>query len=118
MFSRSSSSSSSSSASMRSIQLIAISVFLYCSATDHLAQAQQLQPQTKMTSNDNSYQVVQLPGPRTKLGEGPVWDIDTQSLYYVDINTPAVHRYDYAENRTYSAKLGKYSEIPNFHDKL
>lgn len=59
-----------------------------------------------MASSDSSYQVVKLPSPRTKLGEGPVWDIDTQSLYYVDINTPAVLRYDYGENRTYSAKLG------------
>uniref|UniRef100_A0A182JTM0 Regucalcin n=1 Tax=Anopheles christyi TaxID=43041 RepID=A0A182JTM0_9DIPT len=58
-----------------------------------------------MASSDNSYQVVQLPSPKAKLGEGPVWDIDTQSLYYVDINTPAVLRYDYGENRTYSAKL-------------
>ncbi|XP_058115934.1 regucalcin-like [Anopheles ziemanni] len=52
-----------------------------------------------------AYQVTQLPSPLAKLGEGPVWDIDTQSLYYVDISTPAVLRYDYKENRTYSAKL-------------
>uniref|UniRef100_A0A182TG10 Regucalcin n=1 Tax=Anopheles melas TaxID=34690 RepID=A0A182TG10_9DIPT len=64
-----------------------------------------------MTSSDSSYQVVKLPGPRTKLGEGPVWDIDTQSLYYVDIDTPAVLRYDYRENRTYSAKLAGANSI-------
>ncbi|XP_050070382.1 regucalcin-like [Anopheles maculipalpis] len=111
MLSRSSSSSSSSWASLRSIQLIAISVFLYCSATDRFAQAQELKAQNKMTSRDNNYRVEQLPGPRTKLGEGPVWDIDTQSLYYVDISTPAVHRYDYAENRTYSAMLAGANSI-------
>ncbi|XP_049284939.1 regucalcin-like isoform X1 [Anopheles funestus] len=98
-------SSSSSLHSLRSMQLIVISVLLYCSALGSLTQAQELQSQNKMSSSDNSYQVVQLPGPRTKLGEGPVWDIETQSLYYVDIDTPAVLRYDYADNRTYSAKL-------------
>ncbi|XP_058116147.1 regucalcin-like [Anopheles ziemanni] len=52
-----------------------------------------------------AYQVTQLPSPLAKLGEGPVWDIDTQSLYYVDILTPTILRYDYKEKRTYSAKL-------------
>ncbi|KFB45338.1 AGAP001501-PA-like protein [Anopheles sinensis] len=52
-----------------------------------------------------AYQVTQLPSPLAKLGEGPVWDIDTQSLYYVDILTPTILRYDYKENRTYNATL-------------
>lgn len=54
------------------------------------------------------YSVEQLPSPLSQLGEGPVWDVDTQSLYYVDINGAAILRYDYAENKTYSAKIGTY----------
>ncbi|XP_062534276.1 regucalcin-like isoform X1 [Armigeres subalbatus] len=49
--------------------------------------------------------VQQLPGPLSYLGEGPVWDVDSQSLYYVDINGAEILRYDYAENKTYSAKI-------------
>nr|XP_040226262.2 regucalcin-like isoform X1 [Anopheles coluzzii] len=105
--SSSSSSSSSLAGSLQCLQLIAISVLLWCSASSSLAQAQRV----KMASSDSSYQVVKLPSPRTKLGEGPVWDIDSQSLYYVDINTPAVLRYDYGENRTYSAKLAGANSI-------
>ncbi|XP_053670876.1 regucalcin-like [Anopheles nili] len=56
-------------------------------------------------ASDIRYDVEQLPSPRTKLGEGPVWDIETQSLYFVDINTPTIMRYDYARNRTFSATL-------------
>jgi sugar lactone lactonase YvrE len=28
------------------------------------------------------------------LGEGPVWDVEEQALYWVDIRKPAVRRYD------------------------
>lgn len=51
------------------------------------------------------YSVQQLPGPLSNLGEGPVWDIESQSLYYVDITGAAILRYDYAENKTYCAKI-------------
>lgn len=51
------------------------------------------------------YSVQQLPSPLSHLGEGPVWDVDSQSLYYVDINGAAILRYDYAENKTYSATI-------------
>lgn len=39
------------------------------------------------------------------LGEGPHWDIDRQSLYYVDIynDKDCILRFDYKETRTYSA---------------
>lgn len=30
---------------------------------------------------------------RAKLGEGPVWDVRDQSIYFVDIKGPALHRY-------------------------
>lgn len=64
-----------------------------------------------------SLKVERLPVPRATLGEGPHWDIEKQSLYYIDIqNTDLpLYRYDYAENKTYSAKLvgidGKVSVI-------
>lgn len=47
--------------------------------------------------------------PISALGEGPHWDIESQSLYYVDIynNNTSILRYDYAENKTYSALIGR-----------
>jgi L-arabinonolactonase len=36
------------------------------------------------------------------LGEGPVWDVQEQALYWVDIRKPAVRRYD-GRNRTVTA---------------
>lgn len=56
-------------------------------------------------SMEAQIKVQQLPSPLSHLGEGPVWDADSQSLYYVDINGAAILRYDYAENKTYSAKI-------------
>ncbi|XP_062711174.1 regucalcin [Aedes albopictus] len=51
------------------------------------------------------YCVEMLPSPLTTVGEGPVWDVDRQSLYYVDIIESAILRYDPAENRTYRATV-------------
>ena len=36
------------------------------------------------------------------LGEGPVWDVRSQALYWVDIRRPAVQRYDWRERRVTS----------------
>jgi len=46
-----------------------------------------------------------LPSPFSVIGEGPHWDVDTQSLYYNDIygNQASILRYDLKQNRTYSA---------------
>lgn len=51
------------------------------------------------------YKVEVLPSPISVLGEGPHWDIERQSLYYNDIYGGSIHRYDYAENKTYNAKV-------------
>ncbi|XP_058453862.1 regucalcin-like [Malaya genurostris] len=55
--------------------------------------------------------IAQLPSPLSQLGEGPVWDTDTQSLFYVDIMGAAILRYDYAENKTYSATIDGVAPI-------
>lgn len=41
------------------------------------------------------------------LGEGPHWDEQLQSLFYNDIygTEASILRYDYKENKTYSAKI-------------
>ncbi|XP_036225837.2 regucalcin [Bactrocera oleae] len=52
-----------------------------------------------------SYKVEQLPESYGFLGEGPHWDTETQSLYFVDILNAKLLRYDYKENKTYSAKV-------------
>lgn len=51
-----------------------------------------------------------MPSPRTTLGEVPHWNPQTRSLYYVDIHdaenyTSKLLRYDYDENRVYSATI-------------
>ncbi|XP_025830547.1 regucalcin-like [Agrilus planipennis] len=40
------------------------------------------------------------------LGEGPHWDIATQSLYMVDIYEKRIHRYDPVTNSHYQAAIG------------
>lgn len=44
---------------------------------------------------------------RVTLGEGPHWDVATQSLYYVDIFGQAIHRYVPATNTHTKAVIGK-----------
>lgn len=55
-----------------------------------------------------SYKVEKVPSPHSTLGEGPHWDAKSRSLYYVDIyrnNEFSIHRFDVAENKTYSASI-------------
>lgn len=49
-----------------------------------------------------------VPSPISIIGEGPHWDADTQSLYYNDIygNEASILRYDFNENKTYTALIG------------
>ncbi|XP_053675605.1 regucalcin-like [Anopheles nili] len=49
--------------------------------------------------------VTVVPGPLLQLGEGPHWDVDSQSLYYVCILSSTLHRYDWRESKTYSASI-------------
>lgn len=58
-----------------------------------------------------SYKVEVLPSPVCVIGEGPHWDIASQSLYFIDIygNNSSLHRYDYVENKTYTATISKLS---------
>lgn len=45
--------------------------------------------------------------PKSVLGEGPHWDAETQSLYYIDIygTEYSILRYSPAENKTYGATI-------------
>lgn len=47
--------------------------------------------------------------PQPTLGEGPHWDVETQSLYFIAIfdTESSIMRYDYAENKTYRAKISE-----------
>lgn len=51
--------------------------------------------------------------PRSVLGEGPHWDIERQSLYYIDIygTNQSISRYDYNEDKTYNAKIPGYPVV-------
>lgn len=44
---------------------------------------------------------------RAILGEGPHWDIDTQSLYYIDIFGQYIHKYTPSTNTNIKVKIGK-----------
>lgn len=50
-----------------------------------------------------------VPSPVSTIGEGPHWDVKSQSLYYVDIygNESSLLRYDYNENKTYTATIDR-----------
>lgn len=45
------------------------------------------------------------------LGEGPFWDADTKSLYYVDIFDSYVHKYTPSTNTDTKAYVGKLKII-------
>lgn len=51
------------------------------------------------------FHVSVLPSPKSHLGEGPHWDECKQSLYYSDITGAAILRYDFNENKIYSATV-------------
>lgn len=46
-----------------------------------------------------------------ELGEGPHWDVDTQSLYYVDILGKSIHKYTPATKKYTKAVIGKFISI-------
>lgn len=52
-----------------------------------------------------SYKIEPLPGGYAEIGESPHWDVATQNLYYVDINSAILLRYNYQENKVYKAKV-------------
>ncbi|SPP77643.1 regucalcin isoform X1 [Drosophila guanche] len=52
-----------------------------------------------------SYKVEPLPDSYAGLGEGPHWDVATQSLYYVDLEAGKLLRYDFKENKVYKTQI-------------
>lgn len=51
--------------------------------------------------------IVEVVADRVTLGEGPHWDVKSQSLYYVDILGQAIHKYTPSENKHTKANIGK-----------
>ncbi|XP_022217077.1 regucalcin isoform X1 [Drosophila obscura] len=52
-----------------------------------------------------SYKVEPLPDSYAGLGEGPHWDVATQSLYYVDLEAGKLLRYDFKQNKVYATQI-------------
>jgi len=52
-----------------------------------------------------SYKIEPLPDSYAEVGKGPQWDPVSQSVYYVDVDTGKLLRYDYKQNKTYKCKL-------------
>nr|XP_017023439.1 regucalcin [Drosophila kikkawai] len=52
-----------------------------------------------------SYKVEAVPDSYAALGEGPHWDVARQSLYYVDLESAGINRYDFKQNKVYKAKI-------------
>lgn len=46
-------------------------------------------------------------GERLNLGEGPHWDVDSQSLYFVDITGKTVYKYVPESKQCTKATVGK-----------
>jgi sugar lactone lactonase YvrE len=51
--------------------------------------------------------IERVPTVHCMVGEGPVWDVAEQALYFIDIVGKAVHRYDPASERTQSWEVGQ-----------
>lgn len=66
----------------------------------------------KKMSHELEIQEITNEAQRCKLGEGPHWDIKTQSLYYVDILSSAIFRYDSKSGTIYKAKINGNDEKP------
>ncbi|XP_017101819.2 regucalcin-like [Drosophila bipectinata] len=52
-----------------------------------------------------SYQVEPLPDSYAQVGEGPHWCEARQSLYYVDVSSAGINRYDFQQNKIFKAKI-------------
>lgn len=61
--------------------------------------------------SDKTYKVEKIPGSKVGLGEGPHWDIPSQSLYYVDIYGGTLCRYSSQENKVYKCKIGELEVV-------
>lgn len=46
-----------------------------------------------------------------ELGEGPHWDVDTQSLYFVDIFGNSIHKYTPGSKTHTKAVIGEYVKV-------
>lgn len=55
--------------------------------------------------------VTQLPINACSLGEGPHWDSDDNSLYFVDIEQATINKYEADTGKHVEAKLGKFIHI-------
>lgn len=60
-----------------------------------------------MNCSTASYEITRLPSPKYRVSEVPQWDVNSRSLYYVDIAgyNSTLNRYDYYEDRVYQAKV-------------
>lgn len=57
--------------------------------------------------SNRAYKVEKIPGSKVGLGEGPHWDIPSQSLYYVDIYGGTLCRYSRQKDKVYKCKIGE-----------
>jgi SMP-30/Gluconolactonase/LRE-like region len=58
-----------------------------------------------MSRGDVKVEEITTEAQRCELGEGPHWDVERQSLYYVDINRHQILRYDFKTGEIFKATL-------------
>lgn len=51
--------------------------------------------------------VVEVISERLTLGEGPHWDVETQSLYYIDIFGQTLYKHTPSTSTTTKVKIGR-----------
>lgn len=61
--------------------------------------------------NDSNFHVQCLTESRSLLGEGPTWSPRDSALYWVDILTPSVHRYDTQKGVDTEVKVGSMVSV-------
>lgn len=61
----------------------------------------------KNCCNESNYKITRLPSQRYALSEVPHWDVQTQSLYFINVDgvNSNLNRYDYGENKVYRATI-------------
>ncbi|MCU0392822.1 MAG: SMP-30/gluconolactonase/LRE family protein [Thermoflexibacter sp.] len=86
-------------------------MFLSCQETSQTTEKQTNDSQTdsisQATSNITSMKAELLLDAKASLGEGALWNIQTQELYWIDIENELLHLYNPANQQDRAIKLGK-----------
>ena len=93
---------------MKLIKSLIFQIILVFNLLEQSTVMAEFEPVHCIKSNPN-INVERIKGSRVLLGEGPHWDMDSQSLYYVDLTGHQLCRYSEIENKVYKCNVREYS---------